>query len=300
MKSDADRRKEALKWFRDRCEWLHDDAHVDYELARGIVRASAVWFQRDAGPVAVPGQAEHVTWGAYGWRIYSSNSFELTLFVKAARKIILSAYEDAIAGRAPKTESLVAPIASCAHGCVSGHDDGLFRHYGHGRFVLAFGSQAIMAEEAARFLLEASGYTRALRWTPGRRRDATAKTPPKSPPPQPTGAPKPRSTPKKAKAQPRQQERPRDPNKKTRVWVDRMAFDANKRYGPLPKRKKKSLRALLNKLAPLEVHGAKTPERERERDQLWLQIRQLLKGDAPPASRPPEPPEAPPPSGSGA
>lgn len=291
MKSDSQRRKEALEWFRDRCKWLHDDAHVDYALTQGIVRASAVWFQKDAGPVAVPGQAEHVTWGAYGWRVYSSNSFELTLFVKAARKIILGAYKDAIAGKAPKPESLVVPIASCAHSCVSGHDENLFRHYGHGRFVLAFGSQAIMADEAARFLIDESGYNRALRWTPGRRRDAAAKTPPKPPRPQPTRAPTPVSAPQQATTRPPKQEHPRDPNKKARIWVDRMAFDANKRYGPLSKRRKKSLRGLLNKLAPLEAQSAETPERA----ELWQQIHQLLKGDAPPTSQPPEASELPPP-----
>lgn len=290
MLSDSDKRKQTIAWFRDRCSWLREGTHIDVELAREVVRASAVWFQKDAGPVPVPGQAEHVTWGLYGWRVYSSNSFEISLFVKEARNIIVSAYEDAIDGKAPKAKNLALPIAWRAHGCVSDYDDNLYDNYSHGRFVLAFGSHAIMAQRAAEFLIEASGYKQALAWRPDpRRSDALQRTPsrPRSPQPQPKQGNAPRKAKAPKKPQPPKQKPPGDAKKDAQAWLRRTTFDAHKKYGPLPASKKRKLSALLTQLAPLMITRPKTVQGARERDDLWVQVYLLLEGGQPASLKPP-------------
>lgn len=166
MKSDAERHRETFKWFLDRCPWLHEGSEIPLELARGVVRASAVWYQKSAGPVPIPGQSEHVTRGVYGWSIYYSNSFEISLFIRAAARIIRGAYIDAIQGKPSRPENLARVIAYRAHECVTDYSGDLYDDYRHGKFILAFGSHAIMALDAANYLIDESGYRTALKWKP--------------------------------------------------------------------------------------------------------------------------------------
>lgn len=272
MKTDDERRKEAFGWFLERCPWLHEESEVPLELARGVVRASAVWFQK-AGEVAVPGQAEHVTWGLYGWRIYYSNSFEISLFVKAAARIIRSAYEDAIDGKPPKPAGLVRPIAYRAHECVSDYKDDLYDDYHHGRFVLAFGSQGILALEAAKFLIEKSDYSKALKWRPRAR--------------QPVQAPQPKRRSRMPVAHPDPQvqaaQQARKQAKRERElqqWVQQGMGRLRPGLGGFDGNLEAELHELLTRLAPLEVYGATTPEKAQERDRLWEQVLKRTKHDA--------------------
>lgn len=284
MKTDDERRKETLAWFLERCPWLHEDSEVPLELARGVVHASAVWFQK-AGEVAAPGQAEHVTWGRYGWRIYYSNSFEISLFVKAAAEIIRSAFQEAMDGKGARPERLARPIAYRAHDCVSDYSNNLYEDYGHGRFLLAFGSQGIRALRAAQFLIDESGYTAALKWKP-RPRPPTQAQSPQSRSDAPATQPEPQAQADASAAQKAAQraaQQARNQAKRERElqqWVqqgmdrlrdDHNGFDANLEA---------ELRELLTRLAPFEVFRATTPEEAHERDRLWEQVLKCTKQGA--------------------
>lgn len=283
MASSKQKRRETLAWFRDRCEWLPDDAPVPVELARGVVAASDHWFQKSAGPVATPGQAQHVTWGAYGWRIYSANSFEISLFIKRASKMILRAYQDAISGRPPKTEDLVVKIASLAHVCVSNFEDKMFDYYEHGRFILAFGSHAIFAKHAARHLLEQSGYVQALNYKPRPPRN----TPTPLPEQDLSVLPKhlqDRARELRAQAAgdtPPAQAGKQAPQRPTpdplRRWVKLAIKDARRKVpNGVTKGQQAALRELLTQLAPMMVHPQGTAEEARQRDRLWDQVASLI------------------------
>lgn len=286
MKTDDQRHKEALAWFLERCVWLHDESEVPLELARGVVRASAVWFQA-AGEVLVPGQAEHVTWGRYGWRVYYSNSFEISRFVEAAAWIIRRAFQDAIDGEAPKPEGLVDLIALQAHGCVSDYSDVLYDDYGHGRFILAFGSQGILAREAAKYLIEESGYLAALKWRPRKRTPAQASQSQRGSrgpgaPPKPQAQANQKADEKAAQRAAQLALNQAERDRKLQQWVqqgmDRLRAD----LGGLDGNLEAELRELLTRLAPLEVYRATTPEETYERDRLWEQVLKRTKQDAPP------------------
>lgn len=279
MKSDAEKRRETLAWFLERCPWLHEESEVPLELARGVVRASAVWFQK-AGEVAVPGQAEHVTWGLYGWRVYYSNSFEISLFVKAAARIIRSAFQDAIDGKAPKPEGLIRPIAYRAHECVSDYNDDLYDDYHHGRFVLAFGSHGILALDAAKYLIEESGYRTALKWKP-RTRPPTQASPAPQRRSRTPGAP-PESQSQTATKAPQQTRKQAKKEREIQRWVQQGMTRLQADLGGFAGKQEDELRELLTRLAPLEVLRATTPEKAQERERLWRQVLNHTRRDTPP------------------
>lgn len=276
MDSGTEDRKYRFAWFRDRCAWLHPDADIPLELARGVVGASAHWYLDDSGPRHVPGQAQHVTSATYGWGIYQSNTFEVTLFVKQARAVILHAYAEAIEKQPPKRSQLIRQIALVAHRCVTDYKDDLYDDYTHGRYIMAFGSHAIHTDRAAEFLLEQSGYMSALRFVPIGQRIVAAKI--KSRKSQPRLPRSLRSAQRRLLEEARRRSGPVPVNETQAEWVSRHVADIERRHGrSLSTDQAADIRRLLTKLEPLSRDAVLTKAEELHRNQLRERLAEYIR-----------------------
>lgn len=265
-RTDAEQRQQVLEWFSARCIWLPDGARIPQELAEGVIRASAWWPDHPQGPVEAPGDAKHLTWGTYGWRIYESNSFEISLFVEKARPLIRAAYKGTIEGHRIPRDSLCRAIASQGMSCVSDYLDALYDTYGQSDW-LAFGSHAIDTLAAADHLIEKSGYDAAVNYTPRQRQ-----------PEQGVQTPTARTTPRKQPSQqgseqsPKKHRRSRGATPEELEWAGQRLGELRRRLGGLSPFQRKDLRALLIQLAPLELAGDLNPEQNQQRQRLKLAI----------------------------
>lgn len=261
-----EKRRQALQWFAAHCDWLQEDAPIPRELAEGLVRSSAWWIDHPSGPVEAPGDANHVTRGPYGWRIYSGNSFEISLFIKSARRLIRDAYDAAIRDRPIPPGRLKEDIAIHGVRCVSDYQDDLYRFYGSLEWIPC-GNHAIDTFEAAQYLIDQSRYAKAVAYKPRLRRQADATADQK----RDSGAPKRVADPSPSTPQPRRRARRKKKNRSApqltdeqRQWVNARLTHLQARFGSLSQQETNELTDLLTRLAPL-THSEDLTTQQRQR-----------------------------------
>lgn len=294
----AEKRRQAIQWFASRCDWLQDDAPIPRELAEGLVAASA-WWLSPQGPLEAPGDAEHVEQGPYGWRVYTSNSFEISRFIRRARPLIREAYEAAARGRTIRKRHLLIAIAAEGVYCVSNHVDDLYPIYGKHDWIPS-GNHAIATMQAAAFLLDQARYFQALAYKPRRRRQETtqqeqAPTEQKSATQKPAQA-EPAST-KKARKKRKGSKGQTQPEltQEQRQWVGERLKELSLQFGGLGQYERSELKQLLKALAPLRLADDLGPEQTQRRALLEGAVVVYVQGmKAKRENPPPEPPPPPP------